>query len=62
LRAITVYAELLERKYSREHDEDFAMFAGNLVQGATRRRLSSATSCQREPKTDRVPPVNISFT
>ena len=26
LRAITVYAELLEKKYSGEHDEDFAMF------------------------------------
>jgi nitrogen-specific signal transduction histidine kinase/ActR/RegA family two-component response regulator len=36
LRAITVYAELLEKKYSREHDEDFAMFVGNIVQGATR--------------------------
>ena len=36
LRAITVYAELLEKKYSREHDEDFAMFLGNIVQGATR--------------------------
>jgi CheY-like chemotaxis protein len=36
LRAIAVYAELLEKKYSREHDEDFAMFLGNIVQGATR--------------------------
>lgn len=36
LRAITVYAELLEKKYSKEHDEDFAMFVGNIVQGATR--------------------------
>ena len=36
LRAITVYAELLEKKYSRERDEDFAMFVGNIVQGATR--------------------------
>jgi len=38
LRAITVYAELLEKKYSREHDEDFAMFVGNIIQGATRMR------------------------
>jgi CheY-like chemotaxis protein len=36
LRAIAVYAELLEKKYSREHDEDFAMFVGNIAQGATR--------------------------
>jgi len=36
LRAITVYAELLEKKYSRQHDEDFATFVGNIVQGATR--------------------------
>ena len=35
LRAITVYAELLEKKYGGEHDEDFAMFVGNIVQGAT---------------------------
>jgi nitrogen-specific signal transduction histidine kinase/ActR/RegA family two-component response regulator len=36
LRGIAAYAELLEKTYGREHDEEFAMFVGNIVQGAKR--------------------------
>lgn len=38
LRAITAYAELLEKNYESERDEEFAMFVGNIVQGAKRMR------------------------
>jgi nitrogen-specific signal transduction histidine kinase/DNA-binding NarL/FixJ family response regulator len=38
LRGIAAYAELLGKKYGKEHDEEFAMFLGNIVQGATRMR------------------------
>jgi nitrogen-specific signal transduction histidine kinase/CheY-like chemotaxis protein len=38
LRGIVAYAELLEEKYGREHDEEFSMFVGNIVQGAKRMR------------------------
>jgi light-regulated signal transduction histidine kinase (bacteriophytochrome) len=38
LRGITAYAELLEKQYGREHDDEFTMFVGNIVQGAKRMR------------------------
>lgn len=36
LRGIAAYAELLEKKYAKEHDEEFATFVGNVIQGAKR--------------------------